>query len=188
MNQHVTLTPSQIALHQAAKERAWRKIEAAKQNTRRALPEQLPAPVRTYVEPIVYPIMQEPAWTVSKTRFDDHVTAWIRWRKEQDDIAASPMRAHIKKRALELLSTYDDTVSHSRRRIDVVPRHITMWEIKTFVKPNASLPEIGAIYGLDHTSVLHGVRRIQAIVDAGKLDEFVAEHMDRAMRGPRWKR
>ncbi len=178
MNQLAPITPSQLNWHQAAKERELRKIKAAQQNARRARPMPLAAPVRTYVEPIVYPIMQEPAWSVSKTRFDDHVTAWMRYKKEQDDIAASPMRAHIKKRALELLSTYDDTVSHSRRRIDVVPRHITMWEIKTFVKPNASLPEIGAIYGLDHTSVLHGIRRIQAIVDAGKLDEFIAEHMD----------
>ncbi len=188
MNTHATLTPSQLAFHQAAKERAWRKIQAARRNMRRIEPTPLPAPVRAYVEPIVYPVMNEPEWAVAKTRFDDHITAWRQWKRRQINIAASPIRFYIKRRSIELLSTYDAVMSRSRKHIVVDPRHLIMWEIKTKIKPGMSYPEVGRIFGLDHTSALHACRRIQKIVDEGRLEAFVAEHIQRVRFGPRGKR
>ncbi len=146
--------------------------------------------IREVLAPKVEPVIElAPAEvTVAAHRYDAHVMDFRRWQKEIIDAAAQPIRAYIKKRAGELGVTYDAVISRSRKHIDVVPRHLTIWEVKTYIRPDLSLPAIGRIYGIDHTSALHACQRIQKIVDDGKLDDFIADHMDLVKRGPRWKR
>jgi hypothetical protein len=61
----------------------------------------------------------------------------------------------------------------SDRRSPVVarPRQIAMYLAK--VMTIESMPKIGRVFGRDHTTVLHGVRRIKALYDADP--DFAAE-------------
>ncbi|MEN0115418.1 MAG: helix-turn-helix domain-containing protein [Agrobacterium cavarae] len=178
MNQHVTLTYEERARANAKAIRGRLYGKPKVVNV-----------IREVLAPKVEPVIElAPAEvTVAAHRYDAHVIDFRRWQKEIINGAAQPIRAYIKKRAVELLRTYDDVISRSRKHIDVVPRHLTIWEVKTYIRPDLSLPAIGRIYGLDHTSALNACQRIQKIVDDGKLDEFIAKHMVLVRKGPRWK-
>ena len=64
--------------------------------------------------------------------------------------------------------TRAELLAHRRFAELVLIRHIVIWEIKTLT--SWSLPQIGRyLGGFDHTSVLHAVRRIQKMMDEGKL-------------------
>jgi chromosomal replication initiation ATPase DnaA len=63
----------------------------------------------------------------------------------------------------------DDLFSPRRTAEIVWPRQVAMWAMKKTTK--MSLPQIGRRFaGRDHTTVLHAVKKIQTLVEAGKID------------------
>jgi hypothetical protein len=49
----------------------------------------------------------------------------------------------------------------------VFARHVFMYRARSETK--ASLPQIGRFLGMDHTSVLHGIRKIEGMIQRGEL-------------------
>jgi len=71
--------------------------------------------------------------------------------------------------------TANDIVSHRRDPKSCLARHVAMYLAKKLTVH--SLPRIGKLMGgKDHTTVLHGIRRIQSMLDAGNesLSEFLS--------------
>lgn len=74
--------------------------------------------------------------------------------------------------------TRADILSKNRQSSIVMPRHVAMYLTKEMT--NKSLPEIGRRFGWrDHTTVLHGVRKISDQI--GKSD-YLAEQIDELKR------
>lgn len=55
-------------------------------------------------------------------------------------------------------------------------RHLLMWAARTYT--GRTLPEIGRIMHRDHTSVLYGVRKIEAEIDTGQVGADLAALID----------
>lgn len=63
-----------------------------------------------------------------------------------------------------------DLLSPSRRSCITVPRFEAMWRIRNEVKKElASFPCIAKVFGMDHTSVLHGIRRYEEMRQGKKI-------------------
>lgn len=165
MNHHVTLTPSQRAWHEAAKAREADRAKKARRLALRTSSDFVSsAPIVTRPKP-------SPTWLKNPSHFDAHVWCWRAWIREQVDIAASPTRTYIRKRALDFGLSYAQMADRRRFQHIVPVKHLIMWEIKTQIDPEMSYPDLGRHFGgLDHTSVLYAVRKIQAMVDKGTLD------------------
>ena len=99
----------------------------------------------------------QPLWKKQHIFFDAHMYAW---REELVD-RACPLKAYIKRRAAQLGFTYGEMITRGRERDRIEAKHLIMWEIKRIVKPDASFPEIGRLFGgMDHTSVMSAVKKI----------------------------
>lgn len=112
----------------------------------------------------------KPEWRTKPVYFEEHINAWREWNVRLNKFFGSPLRTYIMQRSGELGQTYEDVVGTSRTREIAYARQIIMWEIKQWVKPDASYPEIGRLFGgKDHTTVLHAIRKINAIKAKGGL-------------------
>lgn len=130
-----------------------------------------PEPVEKKIvsQPYV-PDIKRPEWRTMRVHFDEHVTAWRDWNLKLNRFFGSPLKTYVLQRSGELGQTYDDVVGISRVKEIAYVRQIIMWEIKHWIKPEASLPEIGRLFGgRDHTTVLHALRKIDAIKAKGGL-------------------
>lgn len=153
MNIAPTYTPSQIALHEAAKARAHRKMMAARL-LRLQANENAPLAVTEQKEP------EKPV----KVELDHnhHVQEWRKWLVREK---TAPIRNYIKMRAEAFGLTYDEVVSGSRKKRIVGPKHQIMWEIKRKVRPETSYPEIAKNFGLvDHTTAIYVVAKMDKIM------------------------
>jgi hypothetical protein len=104
-----------------------------------------------------------PTWQLEDTHFNHHETAWKFWKIETLAANGSPLKAYIRRRALEMGFTYAEVIGPSRKVKLVEARHQIIWEIKRVVKPDVSYPELGRLFGgRDHTTTLHAVRRVDA--------------------------
>lgn len=156
MNAHVQSPMSYAQRLQAehkARQARWRAAARRVPQDPKVLP-----PKQDYVRTMV---KQIPLWTMEPIHFDDHVKALDRWRAEIFLAPASPLRTYIKRRCEELEVEYRAIMSVTRRRDVVEARQLIMWEIKTHVKPEITLPELGRLFDRDHTTVLHAVRRVE---------------------------
>lgn len=98
----------------------------------------------------------KPLWKKEAIRFDQHVRDYAPYRSGH----GRDWRAFIALRAADFSLTYQEVVSRSRAKAIVHARAVIMYEIhETGLK---SLPEIGRMFGRDHTSVLFAVRKIKA--------------------------
>jgi chromosomal replication initiator protein len=61
-----------------------------------------------------------------------------------------------------------DIVSARRTRNLLIPRFEVMWRARH--ETLMSLPQIGRQMGRDHTTILYGVRKYQAMIDAGTIE------------------
>lgn len=96
--------------------------------------------------------------------FDEHVKAYRILQKDLEKVGHHRLRKYILHRAHELGVTYSQIIGAGRKREVVAARQLVMWEIKTIIKPEASYPEVGRLFGdRDHTTVLHAVRRVEAM-------------------------
>lgn len=57
--------------------------------------------------------------------------------------------------------TREDIIGPSRNKHLVGVRHFAMW--RAYEETGRSFPEIGLVFKRDHTSVLHGVRKVRAM-------------------------
>lgn len=146
-------TPTQLALYEAAKERAKRMAEAVR---------------RSQIESQrgrVVMLMPEP---IAKRRYrhevdeDAHVKAYRAWLAE---VRSRPIRHYITKRAEELGVTYGDVVGGSRKRHIIGPKHQIIWEVKRRVRPTISYPELAKLFGLtDHTTSRYVVIKMDKVM------------------------
>lgn len=119
-------------------------------------------------KPIFKPPVQEvvpsflgcmPEWKKSESYFDEHV---MEWRRIFQDSQVSPVRAYLHRRAAQFGFTYEQITTPGGSRKISHARFLIWWEIKKYVKPDASYPEIGRLTGgFDHTSVLWGVKKVE---------------------------
>jgi len=66
--------------------------------------------------------------------------------------------------------SFFDLIGQGRQANFVFARQFAMWRCKT--ETLRSFPEIARYFGnRDHTTVLHAVRKIQAMIDRGEIDE-----------------
>lgn len=71
--------------------------------------------------------------------------------------------------AYEYGFTFEQLASKSRRGEVALARHVAMFRVHK--RHNLSLPQIGKLFGgRDHTTVLHGVRRIEAMIASGEIE------------------
>lgn len=144
-------TPSQIALYEAAKARAMRRVIAA-----RAI-----AKPTSNVSLVVIPspISALPKAPSIEVDHNHHVLAWNVWRGKY---GGQKVRRYIFERCEELGIDAGKLFSPCREHEITRARQIIMWEIKTYVKPAITLPEIGKIFDRDHTTVLHALHKVSA--------------------------
>lgn len=77
-----------------------------------------------------------------------------------------PVNRIIYETALHFRVTKNEILSQRREASIVRPRQVAMYIAKTLTVK--SLPEIGRCFGRDHTTVLHAVRRIAALIETDK--------------------
>lgn len=88
------------------------------------------------------------------------------------DLRSSTDKKRTKKQILEEVSAeygfaISDIKSARRWPALVLVRHICLWRMRKETKE--SLPSIGRFMRLDHTSVLHAVRRIDGMIERGEI-------------------
>lgn len=136
---------------------------------RREIRQRLFHPVKAKPTP-VFAVVEQDTVEIEKSeelRFDFHETLRDRYFAGQ----GHPIKTHIRKRAQEFGFTYDEIVGPRRYRELIIPRQTIMWEIRNIVKPSASLMEISRHFGdRDHSTILHALRKIQAMKDRGEID------------------
>lgn len=117
-------------------------------------------PANAYRPSMALPEDPKPAFEIRRpVQHDYHIRLWRRYLAKQ----GNKCRFHIEQRADEMGLKVSDILGLTRRREIVEARQLLMWEIKTIVKPEISLPEIGRLFGRDHTTVLHAIRKVAAI-------------------------
>ena len=77
------------------------------------------------------------------------------------EVPSSPINDVIKAVCDESGVTRNELLGPSRMATFVLARHVAMWLCS--VKGISSLSEIGRVFNRDHTSVLHGVRRVDLL-------------------------
>lgn len=130
-----------------------------------AQPKPKPKPAQDHIRLVVVNEPERPTWKRTRTNFDAHVIEFYFARAR----AGSPMRAYIRSRAEELGYDYKRIVSKGRTRELAYARQLIMWEVK-HLWPAVSFPELGRMFGgRDHTTVLHAMRKMNALYEAGAI-------------------
>lgn len=104
-----------------------------------------------------------PRWKREHLYFDAHL---IDWRLEISS-RGSPVKAYIHRRIAELGFTHNEVMGESRSRALVAAKHLIWWEIKTIVKPSITLMELARHFSAHHTTVMSGIRKVDAWKTAG---------------------
>lgn len=174
-----------IKAHMAAKERARRMTpipfrksrEMRLAEIRSKYAYRMAEPYRTYTQFRLFfmAVFIYEALTTVSSEFSD---------KQADKMIAirfPPVRLIIQRTAKEFNVTPVDILSHRRTARIVLPRQIAMWVSKN-VRPD-SLPKLGDKFGgKDHTTILHAVRKIDALVangsDVGLRAKALKEHFE----------
>lgn len=183
MNIHIT--PTQMKLHQEKKRRdeIFGRV-AVKRNAKLSFrPKLKPVPKQqtSVVEAFALPSVTLPLDGFSTT------TNIIIREPSMKEIALEVLR-QFPSVTLELIN------SHRRVRYLILPRHLVYHTIKVR-QPMRSLPEIGFRFNRDHTSILHGVNKIDQYIADGTLDaeirkwhkEFGRIASSIEMRTNRWR-
>lgn len=103
-------------------------------------------------------VLDMPEWMSRETWFDDH-------------LYRHSVRAYIYYRSRQLGFTSEEVASPARNVKLTFARHLIMWEIRNVVKPSMSYPEMARYFGnRDHSTVLWGIKRIQAMKDRGEIE------------------
>lgn len=96
-------------------------------------------------------IAEVPSWIREPAQFDSHVIAMRLWHAR----AISRCRDYVRRRCAELgISFKNDIMPDIRLRETVRIRDSLVYEIKTFIKPDAKWNDIGRIFNRDHSSII----------------------------------
>lgn len=139
----------------------------------------LAAPVAVVEAEIVVELAPAPALATDSPLARQFEKAGAAERAREAELKIIHVRQIQKAVAKKYGVTLDDILSQSKKTVVVKPRQIAMYLTKTLTLK--SLPEIGRKFGgRDHTTILHGVRKIGAIAAsspklAAELQEFVAD-------------
>lgn len=101
--------------------------------------------------------------------FDEHVKDY---RSHIVRFGGAPAKAYVFYRCQELMLPYAGVTGHTRISHIVTARQMLMWEVKR--KFNLAQTEIGRLFGRDHTTVLHAVRKVQTMIDSGRMKNPLA--------------
>ncbi|MCZ7502017.1 helix-turn-helix domain-containing protein [Agrobacterium sp. ST15.13.015] len=160
--------------HLAHKERQRRFAAAAlkRESDRNPKPQLVyinPIPIKEHSKMLMAPLAKHlseqatPEWKRKAVCFDAHIR---QWRIETGQQVFVSCKDFIRKRSVELGYDYETMIGPIKTRPVARARHIIMWEIKNFVKPEISYPELGRQFGSrDHTSCLWAVSKIQEEVN-----------------------
>jgi hypothetical protein len=119
-------------------------------------PKQEPKLLPVITAPVPTVFKPRPVWIRGDISFDAHIACW---REHLFEMASGP-KTYIRKRCAEIGVSYEDIIG-PRRFIPLArARQMLMWEVKqTF--PDISWHQLGRAFGnRDHTTALHGVRKI----------------------------
>ncbi|WP_085424105.1 helix-turn-helix domain-containing protein [Xaviernesmea oryzae] len=117
---------------------------------------------------------EKPGWMLAPTMFDEHVVAYRTAMKIREMVEAGEIemvstdRKTVQQIVVEVLQGFPNIsladVKSSRRSYPVViARQTAMYEVRQ-QRPDLSFPMIGRWFGgRDHTTVLHAVRKIEAM-------------------------
>jgi chromosomal replication initiator protein len=75
----------------------------------------------------------------------------------------------------------DDLIGPNRQRKVAAPRHMAMYLVRKLI--GLSYPEIGQQFGRDHTSVMHGVRKIESSIESDSKLRNLAAYLTRQCQG-----
>lgn len=153
MISHATPTPTQMALHEARKQRQARQAQMASR-VQSNDNERLRVAVR---EP------EAPEWSIKPTRFDAHVSDRMLHLAK----VSTPKRAYVFDRIKSLGFTVDEIMARTRRTPIVRARQAIILEVKE-LWPETSMQELGRLFGgYDHTTVLNALTRAKQARAAG---------------------
>lgn len=91
----------------------------------------------------------------------------------QEEVAAAmgpwvPQMAEIVSEVSTMTGIPMEEICSTKRRQDFVrARQLAMWH---GYRSGLSMPQIGTFFGYDHTTVLNGIRKTQARIDANEED------------------
>lgn len=182
MNHHVTLTPSQRAWNDARKAR---EADRARKAMRLKAVAPAPKPIELPVEkPRPRLVQVAPVGQIIPLHFNTFKTISISWVGEYCPYAGGSVELardrSMTEIAIEWLKRFPgvsmaEIKGASRARRIVFPRQIIIHAIKT-ERPNLSFPQVGHWTGnRDHTTALHAVNKIQAMIDNGTFEAEVEE-------------
>lgn len=126
-------------------------------------------------------IPERPTWQWKFSTFSQHIVDFYQFKKavydrqkQLDDIMPAYMRRPLPDILQEVKSLIGCEVSDdeirgaSRMRYCVEPRQYAFWAMRR-LRPDMSYPQIGRFFGSrDHTTVLHGERKIEALIKSGR--------------------
>lgn len=148
----------------------------------------VPAPVEVEPQPVLVPFRPRKAADLPTPRCqlqkDAQVIAYREWQVET---LGQPCKAHIMARATEFGLTYADVVGTSRLRNISTARQQIMCSLREKY-PNLTLPQIGRLFGRDHTTVLHALVKFghktssRATVSPEMSEEMKRLHADGVTR------
>lgn len=178
MSDLAIITPSQLAFHQAAKERALRKLQVAKLNRQQPVP----LPIDQTIRAPEADDEQFEADHIIPDDFETHATVKVKWVA---DYSAYPFAAEGQARSMAQIAavwlevfrgvSVAEIRGAGRSRRVVFPRQVIWHAIKT-ERLDLSYPQVGRwMGGRDHTTGLHSFNKIQAMIDAGTFDAEVEE-------------
>lgn len=191
MMQQQNITPLQRASQQAAKERAWRKIEAARRfaEARRA-----PDPV-----PVITMVRQEPVKKVEAPKplippsFKTTFSRRIIWEGEYCPYAGGSTELVQTMDMLDIAKAWlskfpgismSQVRGNRRSRHIIFPRHVIIHAIRT-QRPDLSLPQIGRFMGgRDHSTIVSAVKKINKMISQGKLEAGIRQWREVAASQP----
>ncbi len=173
MNHHVTLTPSQRAWHEAAKAREADRV-------RKAMRLRAVTPAKKPIEqPTARLVQVAPEGQIIPLHFTTFKSICIAWIGEYCPYAGGSVEIardrSMTEIAIELLKRFPgvslaEVKGVSRARRIVFPRQVIIHAIK-MERPNLSFPQVGNwMGGRDHTTALHSVNKIQAMIDNCTFD------------------
>lgn len=151
-----------------------------------------------------------PMWSIMDIQFDSHILTWRSYieanfgdmlreneaLKEQIHIISRGEGYVPRPTGKDIIhdtlmrdfpgTTYSEIMSDRKTRDITFPRKICMFEVYR-QRPDMSLPQIGRLFGKDHTTILHAVQSVEAMTEYGLRVEY-EKYGSRCAKPPAVKR
>lgn len=169
-------TPTQQALNEAHRARQARYAAAARNAANKAKPAL-----------VLLHSPKQDIW-LDRPQQDAHCISYRAAIPDLAKIGANRLKRYIAIRCHELGASYWGVMSGFRSVETVAFRDQLIWEIKTHVKPDISWPELGRLFGRDHSTAISAYRRAAAAHGDEEAAEYVRKQRERFVRFNRDKK